>query len=230
MTEPLPQASPGESPSSAAISELVREATRLGVTWEIKRGTVDLDNVQVTMDGDDTPIRATSLIGVTYATQRVTVLSVTDGANYIIGALGPRPSLGVYRSAAFNFAASTWLQIGWDEVEWDDGFVAAASSSIGVPATGLYSLNAQIVFAGASNTTTRSISLNKNSGGAQGTGVIVQSNRAASSQAGDSTAVHIEKKTKLVRGDTVEVYGFSRSAVAGQTGVNGTYFSIVLLN
>lgn len=230
MTEPLPQVTPNESPNSAAISELVRESTRLGMTWEIKRGTVDQDNLNVVMDGDEIPIRATSLIGTLYSTQRVTVLSVTDGGNYVIGALGPRPSLGVYRDAAFSFTASVWLQIGWDQVEWDDGFVAAASSSIEVPATGLYSLNAQIVFAGASNTTTRSISLNKNSSGSQSTGLIVQSNRAASSQAGDSTAVHIEKKTKLVRGDSIEVYGFSRSAVAGQTGVTGTYFAAVLLN
>jgi hypothetical protein len=230
VTEPTPASLSADSPTNAAVSELIRESTRVGITWEIRRGTIATDNVGVLMDGDDVTVRAESLIGRPYSGQRVTILDVTGGANYIIGALGPRPSFSAYRSAAFNFAVSTWLQIGWDTVEWDDGFVTPASANIPIPATGLYSFNAQIVFAGASNTTTRSISLNKNSGGVQSTGVIVQSNRPASSTAGDGTAVHIEKKTMLDGGDTIQVYGFSRSAVAGETGVNRTYISLVLLN
>jgi hypothetical protein len=213
----------------ANTGALLAEADRLGLTWSIRPGTV-ISEQTVTMDGDTLPINVVSLMGTLSINRRVMVMFVPNGGNYVVGPLGARPSLSVYRSAAFNFAASTWLQIDWDTSEWDDEFGIDPSGSIEIPFSGLYSLNAQIVFAGASNTTTRSISLNANSGGAQGTGVIVQSNRAASSQAGDSTAVHIEKKTKLVRGDTVEVYGFSRSAVAGQTGVNGTYLSIVLLN
>jgi hypothetical protein len=76
-----------------AIQQFSEQAKRLGVTWDLFQGTTQGDinerhsafAARVTLDGDNTPISANSLIGILPGNLRVFVLFVPPSGAYIIG-------------------------------------------------------------------------------------------------------------------------------------------------
>ena len=71
---------------AAGTKQLVEDATRLGISWTLRPGSVIItDPFKVTFDGDDTPISAVSLIGVLAPGTRVMGLLIPPGGNFIIG-------------------------------------------------------------------------------------------------------------------------------------------------
>lgn len=71
---------------AAGTKQLVEDATRLGISWTLRPGTVGgTDPLKVTFDGDDTPISAVSIIGVLAEGTRVMGLIIPPGGNFIVG-------------------------------------------------------------------------------------------------------------------------------------------------
>lgn len=89
-------------PSSNQVTEgaraIVNNARRLGLIWDLTLATVSpvsnpntgSDSVQVTCDGDTVPVGALTMIGPVVAGDRVYVIQVPPGGNYIVG-LSDRP-------------------------------------------------------------------------------------------------------------------------------------------
>lgn len=75
---------------AAGTKQLVEDATRLGISWTLRPGTiVSVDPLKVTFDGDDTPISAVSLIGILPQDTRVMGLIIPPGGNFLIGIPDP---------------------------------------------------------------------------------------------------------------------------------------------
>jgi hypothetical protein len=75
---------------AAGTQQLIEDATRLGISWTLRPGTVTIaDPLKVTFDGDDTPISAVSLVGMFPEGARVMGLLVPPGGNFIIGVADP---------------------------------------------------------------------------------------------------------------------------------------------
>ena len=71
---------------AAGTQQLIEDATRLGISWTLRPGTVTIaDPLKVTFDGDDTPVAAVSLIGMFPEGARVMGLLVPPGGNFVIG-------------------------------------------------------------------------------------------------------------------------------------------------
>lgn len=76
-----------------AVSEVIQQAQRLGITWSLRLGTVTgasntnqgSSSVLIVLDGDDSRITANSMIGALAGTTRVFVLFVPPAGSYIIG-------------------------------------------------------------------------------------------------------------------------------------------------
>lgn len=69
------------------VAELIRESRRLGLTWELRPGTVSTTNGSVLLDGDSESLTVSSLIGALLIDMRVMVMLVPQGGNYVIGVL-----------------------------------------------------------------------------------------------------------------------------------------------
>ena len=103
MTTPVTPVIPvdptlNQTTSLASVSELLAQAQRLGLTWELRPGTVkQADDVTsafnplVSMDGDDidTLISTSSLAGPLAVGMRVMVMFVPPAGNYVIGIVNP---------------------------------------------------------------------------------------------------------------------------------------------
>lgn len=71
---------------AAGTKQLIEDATRLGISWTLRPGTVLItDPLKVTFDGDDTPVSAVSIIGILAVGTRVMGLIVPPGGNFVIG-------------------------------------------------------------------------------------------------------------------------------------------------
>lgn len=85
-----PASPPADQPGTpvTGVRELVDEADRLGLTWQMLTGTVassDNTAVTVTFDGGDIPKPAVSMIGRPSAGDRVFILFVPPQGVYIVG-------------------------------------------------------------------------------------------------------------------------------------------------
>lgn len=89
----MPQGAPDDLTGlvGVGIETLVRNASRLGLTWRLRLGTVQenegasADFLAVRMDGDEQTIPVTSMIGAQAADTRVYVITVPPAGNYAIG-------------------------------------------------------------------------------------------------------------------------------------------------
>lgn len=74
---------------STAVQAVLSNPQRLGLTWRLLLGTVatvqDANNLSVSVDGDPVSIAAKSLIGMLAQEQRVYVIQVPPGGNFVIG-------------------------------------------------------------------------------------------------------------------------------------------------
>ena len=84
MTQPFPIAAPDLI--SVGAQTMVETSRRLGLTWELRPATVaDPDIPTVLQDGDEVPTTAVSLIGHLVEDQRVMIMTIPPGGNYIMG-------------------------------------------------------------------------------------------------------------------------------------------------
>lgn len=77
-----------EAPSLIGIGAdaLVQNATRLGLTWVLRYGTVTTaDPLTVTVDSDEIPVAMVSLIGALAEDTRVSVLIVSSKVHFVVG-------------------------------------------------------------------------------------------------------------------------------------------------
>lgn len=85
--------------ATSAVKALVDNAKRLGLKWQINFATTVEPHLSsgteftdtAIIDGDTASITVVSLVGLIPNGSRVAVLSVPDGANYIIGMLAANP-------------------------------------------------------------------------------------------------------------------------------------------
>jgi hypothetical protein len=74
---------------SVGTQSLVDNASRLGLTWELKLGTVvavtSTGAATVTLDADTVPIGVVSMVGTLTVNSRVYVMSVPPSGNFVIG-------------------------------------------------------------------------------------------------------------------------------------------------
>ena len=75
--------------STAAVQAVTENASRLGLTWDLRPATVravdPITGITVIIDGDFTPVAATSMVGTVYFGQRVYVILVPPGGVFIAG-------------------------------------------------------------------------------------------------------------------------------------------------
>lgn len=81
------------APLAATEAEvIISNARRLGLTWELRRGTVNLGSdpltAIVTFDADSVGVSAFSMVGRLAPAQRVMCITTSDGGNYVVGFVG----------------------------------------------------------------------------------------------------------------------------------------------
>lgn len=105
MTSPDEAQIPAPDLVSAGAQAIVENANRLGLTWQMRIGTIIDRGVsdKVQLDGDDTAIGAVPLSGNPAVGQRVYVISVPPGGAFIVGQVAMWES----GSATVTFAAAT---------------------------------------------------------------------------------------------------------------------------
>lgn len=91
MTNPEPPVTEAPALIGVGTQSLVENASRLGLTWNLKLGTVvavtTTGAATVTMDGDavPVPIGVVSMIGTLTVNARVYVMSVPPSGNFVVG-------------------------------------------------------------------------------------------------------------------------------------------------
>ena len=97
--------------ATAAVKAVTENADRLGLLWQLRPATVEqidpINGITVTIDGDKTPVTATSMIGNVYFGQRVYVLLVPPCGIFIAGFIGkPQYPLLVVDACSSNVSAN----------------------------------------------------------------------------------------------------------------------------
>lgn len=107
----MPDETAQGAPDLARVTELIKSADRLGLTWGLRPGTVQLTTspyspreASVRMDGDDGTITVVSLMGDLFVGDRVMVMRVPPAGEYAIGALNRAPSTIYTQAATTNTA------------------------------------------------------------------------------------------------------------------------------
>lgn len=98
MSQPRP-AGPEQLPIKAIAEAVLERARRTGLTWRLRPATVvsvDADGTtRAVYDGDDQPIRVTSMVGPVAVAARVMVVTTPPSGNHIVGWAGaPAPGGG----------------------------------------------------------------------------------------------------------------------------------------
>lgn len=104
----------------AAIKMLLSRSHALGLTWNLRYGTISgagmqakTHNVPVILDGDTIAVRAISLIGVLMPTQRVAIIVVPPSSMFIVGTLtNDSTSVQDEQPTAVNTASVTYTATG----------------------------------------------------------------------------------------------------------------------
>ena len=79
--------------TTVLVQSVVAEAQRLGLTWTMRAATVTTTAPTTGIyDGDETPIPLIDTVGVLYG-DRVWVIGIPQGGNYILGPASPRGGL-----------------------------------------------------------------------------------------------------------------------------------------
>lgn len=95
---------------SAGVKEVVAEAARLGISWQMRLATVTVPGQRplVIFDGDTAMVPALSLVGSLRQDQRVMVTSVPPGLNVVMG-LPAIPGTMLYGEASSTTVSFTSL-------------------------------------------------------------------------------------------------------------------------
>lgn len=132
--------------AQAQVQALVGNAKDLGLTWTLRPATVtgyDGAVALAILDGDTVPIAVTVLIDAVDAGQRVYVLIIPPGGNYVIGRIPSQVGVRarVTNSQAVANAVQTTLV--WNVVDAEDGgdFLTVGGSTITVPESGLWAVS-----------------------------------------------------------------------------------------
>lgn len=92
MTYPVSDLPVSADSLGIAVQELVAQAKKLGLTWDLRPATVvngaNTSNISATYDGDTTPLNMTSLVGILSNNSRVQVIFVPPAGHFIIGWVG----------------------------------------------------------------------------------------------------------------------------------------------
>jgi hypothetical protein len=138
--------------TTALVQSLQDNSERLGLTWEIRLGTVtDNSPIRVQFDSDTGTAAdasgVTTMIGPVYVGQRVYVISVPPAGNYIIGTatttqLGVRAR--VSNSQTVNNASQTTLI--WNSIDEESGgdYIAPNGTVFTIRQSGLWALHLRI--------------------------------------------------------------------------------------
>lgn len=142
--------------ATAQVKAIVDNADRLGITWTLRPGTVVSSNpLTVTMDGDTVAIGMFSMIGATYAGQRVWVLIIPPSGNYVIGdALGTQLGARARVTNALAIPNNTQTVAIWNQIDENSGatFIAANGTNFTIPADGLWAITFQPTLSGVGGT------------------------------------------------------------------------------
>lgn len=99
-----------------AIEAAIKDAIRLGLSWRLRPGTVggigaaDPESVPITVDGDNAPLLARSMVGSVALGQRVWCLQVPPAGIYVMGVIGARvlvPTSQIYTNTG---STATWTR------------------------------------------------------------------------------------------------------------------------
>lgn len=129
--------------SDSSITELLRQARRLGLSWGLRPGTGTSDGRVIT-DGDSQTINVVPLALQPFEGLRVMVMFVPGGGNYVIGALtDPKPLFRAMRSTAQSIPTGAETEIQWTNVDVDthNGWNASSPTDYTVPFSGWYQLS-----------------------------------------------------------------------------------------
>jgi hypothetical protein len=110
----MPDETAQGSPDLARVTELIKAADRLGLTWGLRPGVVKFVSspytpreASVLMDGDDIGITVVSLIGDLVVGDRVMVERVPPAGNYAVGFLNSPSSARFTAASTSNSATIT---------------------------------------------------------------------------------------------------------------------------
>jgi hypothetical protein len=116
MTHPKSAGDPVPVAVTAALQAVVADPTRLGLVWNLRPATVvDAKAPRVVFDGDSADLTVINLMGPLANEQRVYVLEIPPGGNFIIGSPNPPASPYLIRqqistaqsSVTFNIPSNT---------------------------------------------------------------------------------------------------------------------------
>lgn len=208
----MSQPDPSVAMATAQVKAIVDNADRLGITWTLRPGTVASSSpLTVTMDGDTVPISMFSMIGATYAGQRVWILIVPPSGNYVIGdALGTQLGARARVTNAQSINNNTDTPLIWNQIDENSGatFIATNGTTFTIPADGLWSITAVLVVA-AGGGARNFVAINATSTLTGAPGVY----RATFDNAAEVTTV-AAATVPMLAGDTFTVSAFQSSGVA----------------
>lgn len=216
MTQPQ-LAGVGDTTESATTAELIRESDRLGLRWGLQPATVQ-DQTHAVFDGDTESIIVASAIGLLALGQRVMVLSVENGSNFVIGTRTLENAMfRIIRNSAQSIPNSTETAVSWTTVEIDThgGFSSGEPTLYTVKIPGWYQLSGAVGFAGGTATGRRGAFWRLNQSGTSITaGAILFTGGA------NNTHV-IPARTMILSldvGDQIELMAYQESGAAMNTG------------
>lgn len=130
-----------------AVKAVTENANRLGLTWDLRPATISqvdsTTGITVTVDGDATPIGATSMVGGVVQGQRVYVLLIPPGGVFIVGWAGTERIGAIIQRSVFTVPSGGGATpINWTTVSTSVGasFINVPSTTITIPTNGIYGI------------------------------------------------------------------------------------------
>ena len=137
-----PDILPAADLAAATTDAIVDRAKHLGLTWGLRMATVDdgstASAVLATYDGDDVSIGMVSMVGPLSAGDRVYVLQVPPGGNFIIAAPASSGFIGANTTDNGTVATGTGTEQAIPSANWDNEptFVFASAKMFKITVVG----------------------------------------------------------------------------------------------
>jgi hypothetical protein len=162
MTMPDQTDSPQPIAATATADALVQNAGRLGLTWDLKPGTVkSVSPLAIAFDDDTVAVGATSMIGAIKSGARVYVMVVPPAGNFIVGTPNKGPLPGtlvchiVLTTVTQTLTNSTVAAIQFPDADVYDPFdmhnPSSNNSRVTLPFLGWYMFSGGIGYTGNAN-------------------------------------------------------------------------------
>lgn len=138
-----------EAPSLIGVGAdaLVENATRLGLTWVLRFGTVQTaDPLTVIVDGDTVPVSMVSLTGYLEVGARVSVLIVSSKVHFVIGPLAVAAAVSDEQGTSGTTTSTTYTSTLTGGTACGVAFVAPTSGRV------LIANSARMINSGANQT------------------------------------------------------------------------------